>query len=156
MLKPSSLGALLLASIAQLQNDPTRLGLFVDKGRIVCTGTRALSFEYRYTLNVVVQDYAGDINDLVVPLLGWIAVHQRDLLDREGHEPFTFEADLLDGDSADVSIDLELTERVKVDVAAGRFTAVNLPEPPVDDSFAGAAPAHHWSLLMNGDQVLPA
>jgi hypothetical protein len=69
MKKPESLKALLLASVPGLADKPENLSMFIDKGRIAARLTGSLSFEYRYTVNVVVQDFAGDVDALFVPLL---------------------------------------------------------------------------------------
>jgi hypothetical protein len=133
--KPQALRQHLLDSVPTLAADPTQLDLFVDRGRLVCRPTASLSFAYRYSLNVVAQNYAGDVNALMVPLLAWIAANEPDLLAKDPHEPFTFETEILDGDRADVSIDLELSERVRIDGGA----LVYVPDAPVSDSFGVAA-----------------
>jgi hypothetical protein len=129
MEKPDTLRRVLLAHVPQLGADPSKLSLFVDKGRVAAR-PGGLSFEYRYTLNIVVQDYAGSIDGLMVPILAWIAEAQPELLEAGQQEPFRFESELLDADSADVSLWIELTEAVSVQaLAEGGFNAVHLPEP---------------------------
>lgn len=46
----------------------------------MAAGTGSLSFEYRYKLNVIITDYIGDPDAIMVPLLAWITVHQHELL----------------------------------------------------------------------------
>ncbi len=140
MKKPETLRALLLAAVPAVKAKPENLSMFVDKGRVASRGTGSLSFEYRYTLNIVLQDFAGDINVLVVPILAWIAEYQPDLLERGEQEPFAFEVEILDGDCADISIDIELTERVRVERRTGGGTrATYLPEPSRIDAFVGVS-----------------
>jgi hypothetical protein len=114
--KADSLKALLLKAVKALADKPENLTLFVDRGSIA-SRLGSLSFEYRYTLNIVVQDFAGSMDALIVPILGWIAENQPELLQKADSQPFTFESEILDGDLSDVSIDIALTERVRI--AAG-------------------------------------
>ncbi|SDA21556.1 phage tail protein [Sphingomonas sp. NFR15] len=152
MKKPEGLKRLLLAAVPGLAADPTRLAMFIDKGKLTARGTGTLSFEYSYTLNIVVQDYSGEIDDLMVPIVAWVAEMQPDLLDRAPNEPFTFESEILDGDAADVSIDLELTEAVRVvRKPEGGFTATHLDEPSREDAFAGVCGVNLWQLLLRED-----
>jgi hypothetical protein len=147
--KPDALKRVLLAHVPGLRDDPASLALFVDKGKVIARGTGSLSFEYGYTLNIVAQDYAGDIDALVLPILVWIAEAQPDLLDRAPNQPFTFESEILDGDTADVSIDLELTERVLVERnSEGGVNIRHLDDARVPDAFAGACGATLWQGLL--------
>lgn len=154
--KPEGLKRLLLAAVPGLAADPTRLAMFIDKGKLATRANGSLSFEYSYTLNIVVQDYSGEIDDLMVPLLAWISEQQPDLLERDPREPFTFESEILDSDAADVSIDLELTEAVRVvRKPEGGFTATHLDEPGRDDAFDGVCGVNLWRLLLLEDMVQP-
>ena len=45
MNKPDSLRAHLLAAIPELKHNPDRLLIFIDNGKIRCTGAAGLSFE---------------------------------------------------------------------------------------------------------------
>lgn len=149
MRKPDTLKALLLASIPALAERPENLLMFIDKGKVACRATRSLSFEYRYKLNIVVQDYAGDVDALFVPILAWVADNQPDLLERDQQEPFTFESEILDSDCADVSIDLELTERVRVDrLAGGGLSITHLDEPSRVDAFPGVDGVSLWQGVL--------
>lgn len=137
MKKLESLKALLVAAVPFVAKDPARLAIYVDKGRVAARGNGSLSFEYRYTATLVLEGYAGDPDMLFVPVLGWIAEHEPELLDRDPQEPFTFEAEALDDDTADVSIAIELTERVRVTRDQGGVRVVHLPEPSRADAFPG-------------------
>ena len=81
MLKPGSLRAHLTAALPELARDPEKLVVLARAGRTICTGTASLSFEYAYTLQVIVLDYAGHADAVVVPLLAWVARNQPELLD---------------------------------------------------------------------------
>lgn len=151
MRKPATLRAVLARFVPALAADPTKLSLFIDKGR-VASRPGSLSFEYRYTLNLVVQDFAGDADQLMVPILAWIAEHQPDLLLRADQEPFTFESELIDAETADVSITLELDEAVLViPRPGGGFDADRVAQVADLDSFGiGCVPL--WQLFLN-DQL---
>lgn len=149
MKKPESLKALLLASVPGLNDKPENLSMFIDKGRIAARLSGSLSFEYRYTVNVVVQDYAGDVDALFVPLLAWVADQQPDLLERDQQEPFSFESEILDGDLADISIDLELTERVKVARTDEGLVVTHLDEPSRADAFDDVGDSVLWAGILD-------
>ena len=152
MKKPESLRQTLQMFVPTLAADPSRLSIFVDKGRIAA-GAGSLSLEYRYTANIVVQDYAGEVDDLMVPILAWIAQHQPELLQRTDQEPFRFESELLDAETADVSIFIDLDEAVRVSAKeGGGFTAERAdPAGDADSFWIGCVPL--WQLLMGLDVV---
>ncbi|WP_153785686.1 phage tail protein [Pseudomonas sp. EMN2] len=114
MNKPDSLRAHLLQAVPDLQED--RLLMFIDEGKVRCTGAESLSFEYGYNLQIILTDYAGHPDAVMVPLLGWLKVHQSELLHNldKSKEGVKFEADILDRTKVDLSITLPLTERVIV------------------------------------------
>lgn len=149
MKKPESLKALLLASVPALAEKPENLSMFIDKGRIVARLTGSLSFEYQYTVNVVVQDYAGDVDALFVPLLAWVAEQQPDLMERGEQAPFSFESEILADDLADVSIDLELTERVLVARSVDGLVVTHVDEPSRTDEFDGVGAPRLWAGILD-------
>lgn len=160
MTKPEALRSTLLAQVAHLREHPETLSIFLDNGRLVARATGSLSFEYRYKLNVVVQDFSGDLDLIMVPLLAWVAVNQPDLLDRAPNEPFTFESEFLDAGAQDISIDLELTELVRVAQVDGGLSVEHLPEPARVDAFDGMieTPVQLWQAaavnIADGDTVI--
>ena len=136
MKKPEGLRRLLLATA--LKDQPEKLQLFIDRGGVTCRRGRSLAFTYGYTLNVVVEGYTGQVDALMVPVLAWIAEQQPDLLDKPPYRPFEFESELLDANSADVSINIELTENVLVDrTGKSDWSARHLDEPVIADAFPG-------------------
>ena len=152
MLKPDSLRAHLTAAIAELARNPDQLLVFIDRGAIVSTGVPGLSFEYRYTLNLILTDCTVHPDTIMVPLLAWLAVHQPELLanpDRRGQ--IAFEADILDNDRIDLDIKIPLTERVGVHpLPDGGHSAEHYPEPPVMEPYLQAG---HWQLYVKGELV---
>jgi hypothetical protein len=63
--KPQSLRAALNESVAYVRDNSDKLHLFVDKGSLVATRASSMSWEYRYTLNVMIEDFSGDQNLLM-------------------------------------------------------------------------------------------
>ena len=62
MLKPDSLRRALTDAVTVLKTNPDMLRIFVDNGSIASTLATSLSFEKRYTLNVIVTDFTGDFD----------------------------------------------------------------------------------------------
>ncbi|PKB88501.1 phage tail protein [Ewingella americana] len=136
MLKPASLRKALNENVEQLRANPERLHIFVDEGKVVATLAPSLSWEYRYTLNVIITDFAGDQNLLIAPVVQWLRSNQPDLFaNNELRETgFAFEVDILNNTTCDISIDLKLTERVLV--KDNVVQAVLEPAPLDDDEWA--------------------
>ena len=151
MYKPDSLKAHLLAANPDLRQNPEKMLVFADQGNVVATGTGSLSFEYRYTLNLLLIDYSGDPDAIIVPLLAWVTMHQNDLLNNPELRKtgIGFEVDFNNHETIDLSIKLDLTERVIVKRDGGRLTIRHPPEsqttPVYTDDF--------WTLYQ-GESLL--
>ncbi|MCQ4270263.1 phage tail protein [Pseudomonas kuykendallii] len=136
MNKPESLRAHLLAAIPELRHNPDRMAVFIDNGSIRSTAATGLSFEYSYTLNIILLEFAGSPDAVAIPLLAWVLVNQRELMENlnTGRDAIKFEADVIDNSKVDLSITLPLTERVIVKAGANGALVVTHPaEPEVDD-----------------------
>lgn len=133
MNKPQSLRNALNEAVPYVRNNPDKLHLFVDNGSLVATGASSMSWEYRYTLNVVIEDFSGNQNLLMAPVLLWLTANQPDAINnRELREKlFTFDVDILRNDVCDISLNLQLTERVLVSTDGGMSSVVAVPEPDV-------------------------
>lgn len=151
MNKPSELRDLLTRCVPHLANRPDTLHMFVENGAIVSTGAPSLSFEYRFELIILVTDYSDHSDTLVVPILGWLRTNQPELLMNPTlrDSGFTFRAEALNHDTADIEITLKLTERVAVAQSADHCTVTHLPEPALTE-FADVV---HWDLYENGELV---
>ena len=136
MKKLETLRAHLIASVPTIGNSPEKMEIFVDKGD-VAVRTGSLSFEYSYTASIWVQDHTGSIDTLLVPILAWIAANQPDLFERGERKPFTFESELLDAETCDITISVDLTELVRVEQLANGLKVTNLPEPDMRNAFPG-------------------
>lgn len=137
MNKPQSLRAALNKAVPYVRENPDRLHLFVDNGSLVATSATSISWEYRYTLNVVVTDFTGDQNLLMAPILFWLRDNQSDMLQNttERERLFTFEVDILGNGACDLSLNLKLTERVVAQEVDGsiQVEAVAEPDEPTDE-----------------------
>ena len=132
MNKPNSLRDHLLAAVPELHKNPDRLLVFIDNGSIRSTAAPGLSFEYSYTLNVILTDYAGHPDAVAIPLLAWLLVNQPELLANleKGKTAIAFEADILDNSKVDLSLKLPLTERVIVKKQEDGTLQVSHPDEP--------------------------
>lgn len=132
MNKPESLRTHLLSTIGELKHNPDRLLIFIDNGKIRCTAAASLSFEYSFDLQVILTDFAGHPDSVMLPVLGWLKVNQADLLENlnKSAEGIQFEADILDNSKVDLSLTLSLTERVIVRTDAGGNTTIRHPGEP--------------------------
>ena len=135
MNKPQSLRRALNKSVQLVRENPDKLHMFVDKGAVVATGAPSISWEYRYTLNVVIVDFSGDQNLLMAPILQWLSINQPDGINNPElrEKLFSFEVDILRNDICDISIDLQLTERVVVSTDGGVSSVEAVPEPENPD-----------------------
>ncbi|HBO3352255.1 phage tail protein [Pseudomonas aeruginosa] len=145
MNKPNSLKTHLLAAVPELANNPDRLLVFIDNGSARSTAEAGLSFEYSYTLNVILTEFAGHPDAVFIPLLAWLMVNQHELLANQdkGKEAVAFEADVLDNSKVDLSIKLPLTERVIVKKLDDGRLEVTHPDEPQLEPFL---PAGNWQL----------
>lgn len=154
MIKLQSLRAHLMAAVPALGSDPDRLLLFVEAGQIEAWKGQGLSHGYRADCRLTVLDWAGSLDEIVVPLLDWLAHYQPDLDPQRG---LRFEAELLGTGAMDLSLVVTLTERVVVsrEEVTGQLAADHrLPEypaalsaPRLIEVWANGEPLAAWSAL---------
>ncbi|WAT27294.1 phage tail protein [Pseudomonas sp. GXZC] len=132
MNKPESLRAHLLATVAEFKHNPDRLLIFIDNGKVRCTAAHTLSFEYSFDLQIILTEFAGHPDSVILPILGWLSVNQSELLENldKAKDGIQFEADILDKNKVDLSITLQLTERVVVGEDGQGKTTVKHPNEP--------------------------
>ncbi len=150
MNKPESLRQFLLSSVPALTDNPDRLLIFIDKGRVCSTAAPSLSFEYRYSLSLIVTDFADHPDSLMIPLLAWLLEHQPERMTVMTPEAFAFEVDILDNSKVDISISLDLSEAVIVKPSG---TGVLTAEHVADTAMQGYEPAQTYQLYVNGQAV---
>ncbi|MBK0062622.1 MULTISPECIES: phage tail protein [unclassified Acinetobacter] len=132
MKKLNDLRTHLLNAVVELRRDPDRLLLFAEQGVLKCTFAAGLSYEYAYQANLILTDYAGDIDSIAIPLFDWLRINQGELLanlDRV-KEGIRFEADLLDNHKVDLAITIPLTERVIVKRDKNNVMTIDHPPEP--------------------------
>lgn len=132
MKKPDSLRTHMLAAVKELQRDPERMLIFVDKGNIRCTMSNGLSYEYVYDLNFILTEFSGEPEAVMLPLLDWLRINQNELLVNleKNRESIKFEAVVLDNSSVDLSITLPITERVIVKRKDDGALDISFPDEP--------------------------
>lgn len=141
MKKLSSIKDRLCQKIPYLKDNPEKLYLFVDDGSIIATYEPSLSYEYNYSLNIIIEAFPDDQNIIFAVVLEWLKEHQPDILANPDKRAtgIRFEADILNSQSANISIDLKLTERVIVVMKEGKYYVEAVNEP--------ADPTHDWNSL---------
>lgn len=151
MKKLESLRKFLSDSIPELNRDADSLLVFAEKGKIISTLTPSLSFEYHYQGNLILTDYSGHADTIMVPLLVWVRTNQPDLLmpGEKDQNGIQFEAEILNHETADISITLELSERVRVQIVDNQHVITHLDEPPLDD-LTGPNP---WELYVGNTLI---
>jgi hypothetical protein len=151
MLKPTSLREHLTAAVPFLRQNPDKLLVFIDRGSLASTLAPGFSFEYRFTLTLILTDYAGHPDAVMVPLLEWLRRHQPDLLANPGNrEQISFEADVLANDKLDLEIKVPLTEGVGVHPRpGGGFDVEHYPEP----DFGNELRVAHWEVYFKGEKI---
>lgn len=141
MIKLTALRQHLITAVPQLRQGPERLLTFVERGAIRFARGQHLSHQYRVPAKIVITDYAGEIDAVVIPLLQWLSHYQPDL---DEEEAVRVDAELLASGRWDFSLEVTLTERVvaKVSCETGRIESEHrMPEYPIE-----ACPAKHWEL----------
>lgn len=146
MLKPPSLRRALTDAVPVLKNNPDMLHIFIDNGAVESTLAPSLSFENQYQLNLVITDFTGDIDWILVPIIAWLRENQPDIA--RDHRGFTYYADINDNQSCDISITLRLSERVIVKEQDKALHVSHAPEPPFQIPVERPA-----SLYLHGELV---
>lgn len=144
MQKLTTLRAAIAAALPELARSPENLRIWIERGAGKCQGTATDAFGFTFQANVLIVEMASDIAVLAHAIFRWLRVNQPDLL-VPGKEGFSFDADILDNGSADVLIQIQLSQNVTVAPQdGGSFALAYLPEPdPLfgdDLGFAGTDP----------------
>ncbi|MFW7247666.1 phage tail protein [Enterobacter sp. BNK-34] len=150
MHKLKSLRQALIDAIPQLNANPERLQMSVGSGNIDARLASSLSFEKRYVLNAKVSGFTGDSEGFFVPVLAWLRENQPDIftLDDGRKNGYTFTLVLNDDDTMDITISVQLTERVLVTQEQGALDATYSPEPPLPEPVTRPK-----ALYINGELV---
>lgn len=130
MNKAASCRAVLEAALPYLVQNPDRLVMFIEGGKIA-SGYGGPGFEYNYTLTIGLLDFNQHPDTVMIPLLQWLKTNEPAAMQHpdRAKETITFEAEILNHSAYDLRLQLKLTERVKVDIDDSNITATHLPEP---------------------------
>jgi Na+/serine symporter len=140
MNKVQSVRLALNDAIPDLVDNPDKLLVFADTGSIIASMAATASFDYAFTLNVILQDFTGDADVVFSAIVRWMRVNEpAALLSIDTREQaITFEADFTDQTTVDLSIKLKLTESVVVN-DDGTMVHVAEPQPNYD------LPGEQWT-----------
>lgn len=159
MYKANSLRQHLQAAVPDLQRDPDKMVILVKDGRIVSGGEQSLSFEYQATVMVLVLDYAGHADAIMLPILVWLRTHQPEYFDNPAlrDKSFRFAAEFNNAKTIDLQIELDLTERVRVShqdssetTPPGRYNIEHVGEPNREGTLD---PVEHWEIWLKGEKL---
>ncbi|KNC89857.1 phage tail protein [Trabulsiella odontotermitis] len=130
MLKIDSLRETLTQKSQWCRANPEKFSVYVEDANVETTGETP-SFMYRYTMVLFVMNFAGDIDEFTLPILGWLWHNQPDLLlNPDKNKSIEFTAVINDDDTADLIFSMPIRERVKVALdESGVPKATHLPEP---------------------------
>lgn len=151
MKKPIELRAHLARWVPDLAANPDKLHVLVEKGAVATRLADSLGFEYRYTLQLIVTDFAQPADVLIVPLLVWLQTEQPDLLmdTVRRDKALSFEAESSDNELFDIAITLELSERVLVSAVPSGFQCTHLGEPALPDLGGPVG----WEVYLKGELI---
>jgi len=149
MKKPTELRKHLEDCVPCLKKTPTNLHVFIEQGNVVSRIGGGLSFEYRYTVSIVITNFTDHADTLMIPLLAWIAINQPEILQNpeKQQQAIRMEAEIIDHDTVDLEIKIDLTERVIVSANVdGSYTATHPDEPALPDLGGQIG----WELYVKG------
>lgn len=155
MWKLDSLRRLILQAVPKLAENPENLIVRATGGQVLATGADSLSYEYLYTAEITVLDYAGHADALFVPLVAWLRVNQSDALDNadKRQKALLFDVEQLNDTAADVGIRVPLREAVIVKPDPDHPTRYSATHPKEPCHPGGNCVAEHWELYLK-DQKL--
>jgi len=118
----------LLECPLQIQAD--KLLTFTRKGRVTSHAGRPYEnrgFAISYLASVIITDFSGDATAFLYILTCWLQEHQ------PGSSPdaIKFQVDIIDHQKADLSVEIELTDVIRVEQVAGGTQLVAQPHPNV-------------------------
>ncbi len=132
----------ILANVPDLKRNPDKLLSFIEDGNIEFWQGTNLSHNYTLPIRIIVTDYSGNLDNLILPIISWLSYRE------PGADPqrtISFEAELLNNDSYDISITVNVTERVIVTaLETGLQTEHVLPEPEMEMN-----PDAEWQIIMD-------
>lgn len=156
MRKIDTLQAALRAAIPEAANDPAALQVWIDRGRGIARQTGTSGFALAFRLNVLAIGVRTDLSLIALAVTKWLRTNQPELL-QPGADSFTFDADILDATTADVLIQLDLTQNYEVGITGGAemVEAFEQADTVLEETNAeGLSPAIA-AILLEGEQLVP-
>lgn len=143
MNKLQSLRDAIAGHFTWLAENPQAMMVFATGGGFGATLSEpgeAMHIGYNYTGRIILTEFAGDLREVTAVIWDWIRNHQPDIAQNaERRALVRFDAELLDNKSADVQIDIPLTEHASfVAREGGGFIVTDGPEPVHDAAYAPA------------------
>lgn len=130
MRKLAHLRTHILANVPDLKRNPDKLLTFIEDGNIEFWQGVNLSHNYTLPVRLIVTDYAGEIDQIIIPILSWLQVREPGL---DPQNTISFEAELLNNNSYDISVTVNITEQVIVKATeAGLDVEHVIPDPPLE------------------------
>jgi len=111
MNKLQDLRAWLTHRVPALARNPDQLLTFIEEGRIRFHAGGNLSHQYSMPVQVVVTDWRDSADTIILPVLEWLSVRE------PGFDPentLSFDAEIIDKHTIDLSLRIQVTERVIV------------------------------------------
>lgn len=114
-MKANSLREAIVAALPDFATDPERLAMWIEKGTIRSPMTESRSFEWAYSLNIALEGFTGQPAILFLAINDWLRTNQPELLQPGAHKGYSHEVDVIDENTVDMHVKLELTERIAVE-----------------------------------------
>lgn len=132
----------IIKNVPDLKRNPDKLLTFIEDGSIEFWQGPNLSHNYTIPARIIVTDFSGDIDHLIVPILSWLSYREPGV---DPENSISFEAEILNNESWDLSVTVNITERVIVKALPEGFSTEHvLPEPPMEmDANA------EWQIIMD-------
>ncbi|WP_260925447.1 phage tail protein [Novosphingobium sp. 9] len=156
MRKIDTLRTAILAALPELNRDPDRIKVWIERGTGKSTQTDGRSLVFAFQLNVLILKMTTDISVLALAVFNWLRSNQPELM-VPGVDGFTFDADFLDNGTAEVLIQLTIDQGVTVTPKTnGGYDLVwaDEPDPLFADLFGDSTDNTPPSGTIDGD-VLP-
>ena len=156
MRKIDSLRDTLLAAIPEANNDPAMLPTWIDRGSVRGRQTGSGSFEMAFRLNVLAIGVRTDLSLISLAVTKWLRANQPERL-QPGSDSFSFDADILDNGTADVLIQIDLTQNYEDSTINGeeRVEPVEQTDPVLEEASAEGLAPDIAAILLGGEQLVP-
>lgn len=105
----------LLNRVPELKRGPDRLLTFIENGKIEFWQGENLSHFLHMPAKVIVTDWRGSADDLIIPILEWMREREPG---RDPLESIGFDTEIISADKIDLMFTLQLKERVVVTESA--------------------------------------